>query len=105
MGCTPSDYRAPATDWLNLFGRMQLTADEVKDLSRVHYNYTDSRPGSVNIKEWMKIFRWKEQTQLVERIFWIADRDGNGYLNLYEFVVCVWRICVLGEQSLGTDTT
>jgi hypothetical protein len=53
----------------------------------------------------MKIFRWKEQTQLVERIFWIADRDGNGYLNLYEFVVCVWRICVLGEQSLGTDTT
>jgi hypothetical protein len=57
---------------------------------------------SLDIVEWLTLIDL-ERNSLTERIFMISDRDGDGLLNLYEFVVSVWKFCILGDHSLSNN--
>jgi hypothetical protein len=102
MGCDASSFDDIPMEWLNLFARMQLTKAEVRRLSELHLEYQTSKRSKIDIVEWLTMIDL-ERTNLTERIFWIADRDGDGYLNLYEFIVATWKVCILGDHSLGTN--
>lgn len=99
MGCTESIENLIQGDWYRLFRRMQLTNTEIRTLFNLHATYANQN-GSMDIVRWLTLIDL-ERNHLTERIFMISDRDGDGLLTFYEFVVSVWRFCILGDHSLS----
>lgn len=103
MGCEASIEKTMSREWFELFRRMQLTKSELRILLKLHKQYQTTSPGSLDIVEWLTLIDL-ERNHLTERIFMISDRDGDGRLNLYEFVLSVWKFCILGDHSLSKRT-
>jgi hypothetical protein len=101
MGCTGSVEREIPREWYTLFRRMCLTNGEVTRLHSLFKQYQSSARGSLDIVEWLTLIDL-ERTHLTERIFMISDRDGDERLNFYEFVISMWKFCILGDHSLST---
>ena len=104
MGSSNSIAVIP-TEWMEIFRAMQLKKSEVKSLYKLYKQYDFDRRGG-NSKGGMDIVEWLtlidiERTSLSERIFYAADRDGDHRLNFFEFVVSLWKFCVLGDGSLS----
>eukprot|EP01032_Pedospumella_encystans_P013477 gene13478-15514_t len=104
MGSSNSIAVIP-TEWMEIFRAMQLKKSEVKSLYKLYKQYDFDRRGG-NSKGGMDIVEWLtlidiERTSLSERIFYAADRDGDHRLNFFEFVVSLWKFCVLGDGSLN----
>lgn len=85
---------------MEVFKLMQLTRSEVKRLHSLFNNYAVGDPNGMDIVEWLTLIDI-ERTSLSERIFWASDRDGDHLLSFYEFVLSLWRFCVLGDGSLS----
>jgi hypothetical protein len=100
MGCTGSVEKEIPREWYALFRRMSLTKGEVTTLHNLFKQYQSSARGSLDIVEWLTLIDL-ERTQLTERIFMISDRDGDDRLNFYEFIISLWKFCILGDHSLS----
>lgn len=96
--------KAMPREWFTLFSRMQLTKSELRTMLKMHRKYQTSSRGSLDIVEWLTLIDL-ERNHLTERIFMISDRDGDGRLNFYEFVLSVWKFCILGDHSLSKTIT
>jgi hypothetical protein len=102
MGCIESVDKLMSRECFALFRRMQLSRREIRTLFRLHKKFQTNTRGSLDIVEWLTLIDL-ERNSLTERIFMISDRDGDGLLNLYEFVVSVWKFCILGDHSLSNN--
>jgi hypothetical protein len=102
MGCIESVDKIMSRECFALFRRMQLSRREIRTLFRLHKKFQTNTRGSLDIVEWLTLIDL-ERNSLTERIFMISDRDGDGLLNLYEFVVSVWKFCILGDHSLSNN--
>ncbi len=104
MGSSNSTAMIP-TEWMDIFRAMQLQKSEIKTLYKLYKQYDFDRRGTkdkggMDIVEWLTLIDI-ERTSLSERIFYAADRDGDHRLNFFEFVVSLWKFCVLGDGSLS----
>ena len=100
MGCQPSINKSVRGEWLDLFRKMQLNKSEIRVLYKLHNQYQTRVKGNLNIVEWLTVIDL-ERTTLTERLFAASDRDGDGLLNFYEFVISLWKFCILGDHSLS----
>lgn len=108
MGSSNSIAVIP-TEWMDIFRAMQLKKSEIKTLYKLYKQYDFDRRGG-NSKGGMDMVEWLtlidiERTALSERIFYAADRDGDHRLNFFEFVVSLWKFCVLGDGSLSKQNS
>lgn len=69
-------------------------------MHHLYKNYATGDPNGMDVVEWLTLIDI-DRTSLSERLFWASDRDGDHLLNFYEFVLSLWRFCVLGDGSLS----
>ena len=105
MGSHHSISAKVPTEWMDVFRTMQLKKSEVKTLYNLYAEYDFDRKAEggkrgMDIVEWLTLIDI-ERTVLSERIFYAADRDGDHRLNFFEFVISLWKFCVLGDGSLS----
>jgi Ca2+-binding EF-hand superfamily protein len=102
MGCGASVEKEIPREWYTLFRRMCLTNSEVTRLLSLFKQYQSSATGSLDIVEWLTLIDL-ERNHLTERIFTVSDRNGDERLNFFEFVLSLWKFCILGDHSLSTN--
>ena len=87
-------------EWLDVFKAMKLSTGEVNRLYKIFNRVDDDRSGSINVVELLTMVDI-DRTAFAERIFSAFDKDHTGQIDFYEFVVCLWKFCTLGNGSLS----
>lgn len=86
-------------DWMEVFKAMRLTKSEVMQLYEIYVKVDCDKSGSIDVVELLTLLDI-ERTIFTERIFSAFDKDHTGKIDFYEFVVCVWKFCVLGNSAI-----
>lgn len=101
MGSGASIVKEIRQEWLDVFRAMKLRNSEVKKLFNIYNTVDVDRSGSIDVVE-LLMFLDVERTSFSERIFEAFDKDHTKRIDFYEFVVSVWKFCVLGNEAACT---
>lgn len=87
-------------EWLEVFEAMKLKRGEVKTLHDLFGILNVDKSGSIGVTELLALLE-VPRTAFAERIYGSFDKDLSGRIDFYEFVISSWKICTLGDGSLG----
>lgn len=99
MGVAASVRADVCTEWIEAFTSMRLANQEIEKLHNVFTHVDFNGSGSIDAAE-MLAFLDIDRTSLSKRLFVNCDRDDNGQMNFYEFVLCCWKLLALKQKSL-----
>ena len=101
MGSSISFEKKVGKKWMEVFKAMKFLKSEVKQLHRIFERIGNAkRTGTIDIVEWLT-FLDLERTYFTEHIFSVFDKDGTGKIDFYEFVISLWKFCILGDGSIS----
>lgn len=83
---------------MDIFKAMKLRNSEIQKLYDIYNTVDVDRSGSIDVVE-LLMFLDIERTRFTERIFEAFDKDHTHRVDFYEFVVSVWKFCVLGSEA------
>lgn len=86
-------------DWMDVFLAMRLKKCEVMKLYEIYIKVDCDKSGNIDVVELLTLLDI-ERTTFTERIFAAFDKDHTGKIDFYEFVVCVWKFCTLGNSAI-----
>ena len=91
-------------DWLDVFRAMKLRNNEIKKMYSIYNSVDVDKSGSIDVVELLTLLDI-ERTPFNERIFSAFDKDRTGHIDLYEFVVSLWKFCTLGNGAISKSHT
>jgi len=90
-------------DWLDVFKAMKLKNNEIKKLNKIFNSVDVDKSGSIEVVELLTLLDI-ERTPFNVRIFAAFDKDRTGQIDLYEFVVSLWKFCTLGDGAISKSS-
>jgi Ca2+-binding EF-hand superfamily protein len=98
MGGGASVAKSISAEWMDIFRAMKLRTWEVQKLYDIYNTVDADRSGSIDVVE-LLMFLDIERTLFTERIFEAFDKDHTHRVDFYEFVVSVWKFCILSNEA------
>ena len=93
--------------WREQFLALKLSDDDVGELYRLYAAIVKNSSRKqysghkvTSISDVLKYFKVKENRVTI-KIFSILDVENTSFLNLRDFVLCVWNFCTLGRKNIG----
>uniref|UniRef100_A0A7S3M1J4 EF-hand domain-containing protein n=1 Tax=Spumella elongata TaxID=89044 RepID=A0A7S3M1J4_9STRA len=87
-------------DWVDVFKAMKLKNNEIKKLNKIFNSVDVDKSGSIEVVELLTLLDI-ERTPFNVRIFAAFDKDRTGQIDLYEFVVSLWKFCSLSDGAIS----
>lgn len=93
-----ADIRA---DWKEVFSEMELNNADVQKLNKVFSTFlnADSK-GVVKISKALDLLEI-DKSRFNEKIFLTFDKDNTRCIDLYAFVVSLWKFCCLQRVAIS----
>jgi Ca2+-binding EF-hand superfamily protein len=79
---------------------MQFTTAEILNFQIIFNSVDVDAEGRIDVNELLS-FLCIDKSLFAVRIFGAFDRAGTGKIDLFEFVVALWKFCALGHDSVG----
>eukprot|EP01032_Pedospumella_encystans_P014826 gene14826-17002_t len=87
-------------DWVDVFKAMKLKNNEIKKLNKIFNSVDVDKSGSIEVVELLTLLDI-ERTPFNVRIFAAFDKDRTGQIDLYAFVVSLWKFCSLSDGAIS----
>jgi Ca2+-binding EF-hand superfamily protein len=100
MGSGATTDRSIPPEWMGIFSAMQFTKAEILSFQLIFNSVDINADGRIDVDELLS-FLSIEKSLFAVRIFGAFDRLGTGKIDLFEFVVALWKFCALGNDSIG----
>jgi Ca2+-binding EF-hand superfamily protein len=104
MGSGATTDRSIPPEWMGIFSAMQFTKAEIRNFQIIFNSVDVNANGRIDVDELLG-FLCIDKSLFAVRIFGAFDTFGTGQIDLFEFVVALWKFCALGNDSVGKSSS
>ena len=99
----PPAFRNQLEDNKKLFDFLQINSNQSVKVAKLFWKFDDDGSNSLSLREFKRSLGVETST-FVDKILALVDSKGEGTLNFSQYVVAIWNICTLTEDSIGPVT-